>query len=390
MEYQHLRKDDRKNKRSTIVNHNISSITDGRRQIRNALSMIFLCLVVISTYGLSEAATKVASPLASKYMNSTLFGFKLKNTSLKPPTNIHNGIDIAADKNEPVFSLCDGTVRLNNTNRTDYSTSQQAYWNSFLIVDHNCDGRKITAYYGHVKSTLSPSANVKAGDKIAVIRHESGNTDHLHLSINGKYLPNGWGYNDSPAQVDSYGFTDPRKDLSFQNAGSQQSTNRLNAIKQLYHEILGREADQGGLNGYASHNQPLEAIRQCMLNSAECRQGKGGECKKRYGQIAARYCIRISNIDDQGTCKVNGDTVKTVGYYQDTQWVDITNKLHPGKNEIKFKVTNKGGGYAYHFGVQKNGSTIWQEKCGEVGKQSCTKKRLNNGDTLTKTYEFAL
>jgi hypothetical protein len=253
-----------------------------------------------------------------------------------------------------------------------------------------------------VKSTLSVSADVKACDRIAIIRHESGNPDHLHLSINGGYRQNGWGYNDSRAQVDSYGFMDPKKELLFMELSlpspkppvsptPQPDNNRLNAIKKLYIDILGREADQSGLNSYASSNQSLDAIRQSMLNSAECRQGKGGECKKRYPPIKpARYSIRISNIDDEGTCKVNGDNVKTVGFYQDSGWVDITNKLHSGKNEIKFKVLEKGGGYAYHFGVQKNGTTIWQEKCGEVGKKGCTTKKLKKGDTLTKTYKFEM
>jgi len=65
-----------------------------------------------------------------------------------------------------------------------------------------------------------------------------------------------------------------------------QDTNRLNAIAQAYRDILGREPDAAGLNSYYSSGLSIEAIKQSLLNSSECRQARGGECAHRYGQVA--------------------------------------------------------------------------------------------------------
>ncbi|MEW6739373.1 MAG: CHAP domain-containing protein [Nitrospirota bacterium] len=87
------------------------------------------------------------------------------------------------------------------------------------------------------------------------------------------------------------------------------------------------------------------------------------------------YYIRITNIDDVGECFVNGTKVVSVGYYGDTGWVDITNKLHRGDNKIEFRVKNNKGGYTYHFAFKENNNLKWEKRCGEVGREGC-KERL--------------
>jgi surface antigen len=105
--------------------------------------------------------------------------------------------------------------------------------------------------------------------------------------------------------------------------------------------------------------------------------------------LGNKYSIRISNIDDEGTCYVNGHKVGSVGYYNDTGWIDITNKLIKGKNEIEFKVVNRKGGFTYYFGFKENEKIEWEKKCGKVGEKGCSEK-LNKNDTLTKKFSFNL
>jgi hypothetical protein len=308
----------------------------------------------------------------------------------------HVGLDVSAKKGDHVYFKDDYYFR---------HSSSDGQW-QYYVVASNANNNK-TYVVWHLSNVPKFKDGESINGKLIGSVADLGNNTHIHVGLReGGFSPAlsqkgalpGCVHRPEGLPAFPEQFIKPDLKISFNGSGGsplppEDNTRltRLNDIKKLYIDVLGREADQSGLNSYFSSNQSLDAIRQSMLNSAECRQGKGGECKKRYSQSnTARYSIRISNIDDEGTCKVNGDNVKTVGFYQDSGWVDITNKLHSGKNEIKFKVLEKGGGYAYHFGVQKNGTTIWQEKCGEVGKKGCTTKKLKKGDTLTKTYKFEM
>jgi hypothetical protein len=165
-------------------------------------------------YAAANMKIKANSPLPSEYMKRRGLGFCEKNSIIGSPNpNIHNGIDISAPAGTPVFSLFAGKLVLDATNRD--------YWNSFLIVEHNFDGRKLYAYYGHVQKTIDNQNqnSIKAGSQIAVIRRDTGGRigDHLHLSIsftdtwNKKY----WGYNFTCDDAKKMGYQDSWKVLDF-------------------------------------------------------------------------------------------------------------------------------------------------------------------------------
>jgi len=113
--------------------------------------------------------------------------------------------------------------------------------------------------------------------------------------------------------------------------------------------------------------------------------------KTNPGQVGLgkSYKIRITNIDDKGECSVNNHKVASVNYYGDTGWVDISNKLHNGDNEIEFKVKNEKEGYTYYFGFMENGMVKWEKSCGQVGRKGCDNK-LSKGNSLTKKITVKL
>lgn len=59
---------------------------------------------------------------------------------------------------------------------------------------------------------------------------------------------------------------------------------RLDNIRQAYRDILGREADDAGLNNYAYSGLSISQVRDDLLMSNECRQGLGGRCAELYRQ----------------------------------------------------------------------------------------------------------
>jgi len=186
----------------------------------------------------AEDLINIKPPLPSDYMNNSGLEFCEENTNLKSPPNIHNGIDISVPNGKPVFSLCDGVVVFDHTDDdylknkySDYITYPNChfdldkciYWNSFLIIKHNCGNQEFFAYYGHVESILD-SHKVKAGQKIAVIRKDPTSSigDHLHLSIGftKTWNQSGWGYSNSCREAINKGYKDPLLVLNISRTSS--------------------------------------------------------------------------------------------------------------------------------------------------------------------------
>ena len=114
-------------------------------------------------------------------------------------SKVHKGIDIMKRVGSPVYSVCDGVVSLNWT-RSNYPTEFLKYLNSFLIIEHDCDGNPIYGYYGHIKSNLVNGTEVKAGDVVGYIRksydrsnNRTFRNDHLHFGLNVNYINGSWG-----------------------------------------------------------------------------------------------------------------------------------------------------------------------------------------------------
>lgn len=189
----------------------------------NKVLMIFFLFINILILCFPNDATSqegppidVSYPLLPSYMDkkNISLGFCDVNPYISPPRNIHIGIDIFAPAEETVFSLCDGKVVYDKTNEEGTT-----YWNSFLIIEHRCDGHILFAYYGHVFSNVNDPNNIKKGEKIAKIRHDTSGSvpDHLHLSIStGKDWDRyGWGYVTKCEDAITEGYKNPLTYLNF-------------------------------------------------------------------------------------------------------------------------------------------------------------------------------
>ncbi len=179
----------------------------------------------------------VVSPLAT--LPPPMFKFCAPATIENKPAT-HEGVDYKASLGDSVHSICDGTVKLNNTDElygaTHYDTQYGKYWNSFLIIKHNCNGDTVYGSYGHLKSSLSVGATVKAGDIIGSIRESYGkgdvrtvNNDHLHFGLSRKDPgTRGWGYSDGNLSCDAVktnGWLDPETYLAFQQNATPTTKN---------------------------------------------------------------------------------------------------------------------------------------------------------------------
>ena len=134
-----------------------------------------------------------------------------------PGDGEHKGHDIMAPETTDVYPICDGRV-VGNYTHTEldkrYRTGKECgprpnwcqYFNSFLIIKHNCNGQTIFGYYGHIKSDLGVGTDVFVSDNhpVGQIRaaynyytdRRDRSQDHLHLGINIKqkeYDTDHWG-----------------------------------------------------------------------------------------------------------------------------------------------------------------------------------------------------
>ena len=133
----------------------------------------------------------------------------------------HTGIDIALPLNADVFAICDGRIFLNKTTNT-YPTAFENYYNSFVIIKHNCNGDEVYGYYGHVYSRFREGWKVSAGQLFANVIMSKAITDtvsatgidqpgnnHLHFGLARTYIRNQWGYAPSIRQVMLLGWINP-------------------------------------------------------------------------------------------------------------------------------------------------------------------------------------
>lgn len=176
-------------------------------------------ILVGNVFAIGTGNVNAIWPLPKDYTSINPAGFCVQNSF-----GLHIGIDIGIPEGKPVYSVCDGTVKLNNTSK-NYPTLNSKYWNSFLILEHTCGGSKSYGYYGHLTSSLSSGASVKAGQVIGYIRasynsndKRTVSNDHLHFGTSSKYLTSGWGYDSSCNSAKSKGWKDPLTYFLFSNS----------------------------------------------------------------------------------------------------------------------------------------------------------------------------
>jgi len=88
-----------------------------------------------------------------------------------------------------------------------------------------------------------------------------------------------------------------------------------------------------------------------------------------------RYYLRVSGCDDGGRAYLNGELVVDVGFDEDSNWLDITEDVAQGKDEIRFEVINKTGAITYVFQVRKNDAIVFEQACGKVKEIGCEHNR---------------
>ncbi len=96
-----------------------------------------------------------------------------------------------------------------------------------------------------------------------------------------------------------------------------------------------------------------------------------------------RYFFRLFNCNDSCSAFVNGNNVFVnaeggfeTNFGEDGGWIDITEILQAGRNQIKFTVNNGSGAIAYGIQVTKNGSILYEKTCGRAGQVGCENNRV--------------
>lgn len=105
---------------------------------------------------------------------------------------------------------------------------------------------------------------------------------------------------------------------------------------------------------------------------------------------ADRYYLRVSGCDDGGKAYLNNHLVVDVGFDEDSNWLDITEDVHKGKDEIKFEVINKTGAITYVFQVKKNDTIVFEQACGKAKEIGCENNRaFRVGKARKFTYSIS-
>ena len=88
--------------------------------------------------------------------------------------SFHNGLDIGADENTPIYSALPGTV--------SRVVSEDPYYGNYVEVDH---GNGIVTRYAHCNSLLvEKGQQVERGDEIATVGSTGKSTgNHLHFTV---------------------------------------------------------------------------------------------------------------------------------------------------------------------------------------------------------------
>ena len=90
---------------------------------------------------------------------------------------------------------------------------------------------------------------------------------------------------------------------------------------------------------------------------------------------ADRYYVRVSGCDDGCRAYLDGQLIVDVGFDEDSDWLDITEDVARGKDEVRFEVINRTGAITYIFQVRKNDAIVFEEACGKAKEIGCENNR---------------
>lgn len=104
---------------------------------------------------------------------------------------------------------------------------------------------------------------------------------------------------------------------------------------------------------------------------------------------ADKYYVRVSGCDDGGRAYLDNQLIVDVGFDEDSDWLDITEDVARGKDEIKFEVINKTGAITYVFQVKKNDTIVFEQACGKAKEIGCENNRaFRVGKARKFTYDI--
>ncbi|MBF6302443.1 M23 family metallopeptidase [Nocardia amamiensis] len=114
------------------------------------------CTPMTGSSGTVPPGTRVAPLKAGTYRVSSGFGYREGG-------EFHQGIDFAAAAGTPIYAAADGVVA---------AAGAASGFGTWIVIDHNIDGRAISTVYGHMfDSDLRVAARdrVQAGQEIALV-----------------------------------------------------------------------------------------------------------------------------------------------------------------------------------------------------------------------------
>lgn len=97
--------------------------------------------------------------------------------------------------------------------------------------------------------------------------------------------------------------------------------------------------------------------------------------EQNFSNGESRYYLRLFNCDDSCTADVNDGVVSSTRFATDGGWIDFTDTLEDGRNQIKLSVENQGRAIAYGFQVRKNQTMLFEQICGRAGIAGCQNNR---------------
>jgi hypothetical protein len=137
------------------------------------------------------------------------------------------------------------------------------------------------------------------------------------------------------------------------------------------------DADEGWVNG-------KNIIRDGVVPN-----NQRAEPERNLPEKSARYVVRVYNVDDFVVVYVNNSQILRVEYSK-TGEIDITDKLKPGNNDVRFLVMNTGGGYTYGIEILEDGRSYFRDDCGKVRSQGCAGESSRQGNVFDHTVSIPL
>lgn len=101
------------------------------------------------------------------------------------------------------------------------------------------------------------------------------------------------------------------------------------------------------------------------------------------------YYVRVFNCDDGGQILINGNRVVSVGFGQDSGWINIASYLRRGSNKITFQSINQTGAITYGFQVQKGGIIKFNKTCGKAFVVGCDNNAVQPAG-IARTFTYSI